>query len=265
VIPVSAIGPTAIEARLAELARYRLAATPTLLQDAPRLSAALGGPRILIKRDDLTGLVFGGNKVRQLEFVVGDALSRGADVFICGGGPAQSNHARAGTAAARAAGMQPVTVVQPNGKRRTPQGNALLVRLLGSDVRVAEALRDAPHDRLAQLACRRAVMERIADEYRARGRTPYVLVGSSIPLAVLGYVVAALELNTECLARGVQPDYVFVPRQGRLRPGSSWAGACLGPPGEWLASCQRLARNAHRTGFPSWRMAQPVYSACQVQ
>jgi 1-aminocyclopropane-1-carboxylate deaminase/D-cysteine desulfhydrase-like pyridoxal-dependent ACC family enzyme len=228
VTAISAIGATRIETLLAGLPRYRLATAPTLLQEAPRLSATLRGPRILLKRDDLTGLVFGGNKVRQMEFVVGDALRQGADVFICGGGPAQSNHARAGTAAARAAGMQPVTVVQPNGKSGAPQGNALLVRLLGSDVRVAEELRNAPHDRLAQLACRREVMEHIADEYRTRGRTPYVLLGSSIPLAVLGYVVAALELHTECRARGVRPDYVFVTSSGATQAGLELGRRLLG-------------------------------------
>jgi D-cysteine desulfhydrase/L-cysteate sulfo-lyase len=66
VTAISALGATQIETLLAGVPRYRLATAPTFLQDAPRLSAALGGPRILLKRDDLTGLVFGGNKVRQM-------------------------------------------------------------------------------------------------------------------------------------------------------------------------------------------------------
>jgi len=88
--------------------RYPLATLPTPLHELPRLRAALGGdsrcPRILIKRDDLTGLAFGGNKARKLEFLVGDALHSGATVLITTGA-VQSNHARMTAAAARAAGL----------------------------------------------------------------------------------------------------------------------------------------------------------------
>ena len=77
-----AAGAAVLQARLERLPRLPLVTGPTPLQEAPRLSAALGGPRILIKRDDLTGLMFGGNKVRQMEFVLGAALAEGADVFI---------------------------------------------------------------------------------------------------------------------------------------------------------------------------------------
>ncbi len=89
------------------LPRFSLATLPTPLQDATRLREALGGPgkcpRILIKRDDLTGLAYGGNKVRKLEFLVADALTKGATTLITAGA-AQSNHARA-TAAAAAVGL----------------------------------------------------------------------------------------------------------------------------------------------------------------
>ncbi len=211
--------PLELERRLGKLPRVRLAAVPTPLQDAPRLTALLGGPRILLKRDDLTGLAFGGNKVRQMEFVVGEAQSQGADVFICGGSWAESNHARVGAAAARAAGMKPVVVVRPNGRAGRAQGNALLVRLLAADVRSAPELRDAPAGRLAELACRRGVMQDIAEQYRARGSRPYVLPGSSIPLAVLGYVSAALELLQQCKEQQVRPDFVFVTSSAATQAG----------------------------------------------
>jgi len=191
------------------------------------LSAALGGPRILIKRDDLTGLMFGGNKVRQMEFVLGAALAEGADVFICGGGGAQSNHARVGAAAARVAGLHPVVVVQPS-EDSSIQGNALLVRLLGAEVRVEPELASAPPGRLAQLDCRRSVMERIAAEYRARGSVPYVLVGSSIPLAVLGYVVASLELHAQFEAQGIHPDVIFVSSSAATQAGLELGRRLLG-------------------------------------
>src|SRR5271170_1495083 len=94
--------------------RFRLAALPTPLQELGNLRAALGGagvcPRILMKRDDLTGLAFGGNKARKLEFIVGDALRQGATVLVTSGA-AQSNHARMTAAAARSAGMSAVLVL----------------------------------------------------------------------------------------------------------------------------------------------------------
>jgi len=85
---------------LERLPRIRLAALPTPLEEAPRLTEALGGARILVKRDDLTGLAFGGNKTRKLEYLIADALAGGADVVLTVGA-AQSNHCRQ-TAAAHA-------------------------------------------------------------------------------------------------------------------------------------------------------------------
>src|SRR5437764_7031163 len=95
---------------LERVPRFRLAALPTPLDEAPRLSEALGGPTILIKRDDLTGLAFGGNKTRKLEYLVADALAQGADTLITAG-TAQSNHCRQTAAAARKAGMRCVLVL----------------------------------------------------------------------------------------------------------------------------------------------------------
>ena len=89
---------------LQKLPRLRLANLPTPLHELPRLSAELGGPRILIKRDDLTGLATGGNKTRKLEFLIADALDKGADTVITAGGP-QSNHCRQTAAAAAIAGL----------------------------------------------------------------------------------------------------------------------------------------------------------------
>src|SRR5215211_9520612 len=100
--------------RLGAQPRFRLGTLPTALQEAPRLRDVLGGPlkcpRILIKRDDLTGLAFGGNKVRKLEFLVADALASGATTLITAGA-VQSNHARLTAAAARVAGLNSVLVL----------------------------------------------------------------------------------------------------------------------------------------------------------
>src|SRR6266481_8559193 len=88
--------------RIEALARFRLAQLPTPIEELKSLSRELGGPELLIKRDDQTGLALGGNKVRKLEFLVGDALAQGADTLVTAGA-AQSNHCRqtvAGTAKA---------------------------------------------------------------------------------------------------------------------------------------------------------------------
>jgi 1-aminocyclopropane-1-carboxylate deaminase/D-cysteine desulfhydrase-like pyridoxal-dependent ACC family enzyme len=195
-----------------------------------RLSDRLGGPDIWVKRDDLTGLVFGGNKVRQMEFFVGDALAQGADVFIAGGNYAQSNHARIASAAARVAGLEPVIVVRPGGTAGCSGGNALLVRLLCDDVRVSTELSDVPRDRLAEVAARHRVFDQIVEEYRARGRKPYCLYGSSIPLGVMGYVAATIELQRQFDEAGIAPDWIVVTSLGSTQAGIELGARILGLP-----------------------------------
>ena len=113
--------------RLSAQPRVRLAALPTPLDDATRLRLALGGPsrcpRILVKRDDLTGLGLGGNKVRGLEFLLADALARGCDTLVTGGGPG-SNWAMLAALAARTRGLDTVLVLtgvsQPGDTEKFP-------------------------------------------------------------------------------------------------------------------------------------------------
>src|SRR5438128_11336238 len=113
--------------------RVPLALLPTPLQDAPRLAAELGIGRLLIKRDDLTGLAFGGNKARNLEFRMAEAVEQGADVFIAGL-EGQSNSARQSTAAANVLGMRTILVLRAE-RDRGWQGNLLIDRLLGAEIR----------------------------------------------------------------------------------------------------------------------------------
>src|SRR5207245_5113915 len=101
---------------------------PTPLEELPRFARAIAGdaaPRIFVKRDDMTGILGGGNKARVLEYFLGEAQAQGADVLIAGGGVAQSNHARACGAAARRLGMKPVMVLRSGGDHHdddAPQG-----------------------------------------------------------------------------------------------------------------------------------------------
>src|SRR5688572_29737360 len=115
----------ALRAKLAKFPRVKLAFLPTPLEACPRLSAALGGPEIFIKRDDLTGLAFGGNKTRQLEFVFGEVLASGADTVVAGA-YTQSNWCRQITAASRKHGLKPVLVLAHGVKGPMLQGNLLL-------------------------------------------------------------------------------------------------------------------------------------------
>src|SRR6266571_4112067 len=144
-----------VEAELDRIPRLQLATLPTPLQEAPRLAAAIGLDRLLIKRDDNTGLAFGGNKARKLEYLVADAMRAGADVLVTLGAP-QSNHCRMTAAAARVAGMEcrlvfaghPIEQLQERGERAryvvcaggscgTLSGLTLGVALSGIDAEVA--------------------------------------------------------------------------------------------------------------------------------
>src|SRR6266705_6287032 len=109
---------------LDKLPRFPLAQLPTPIEELKSLSRELGGPDLLIKRDDQTGLAFGGNKTRKLEFLVGQALEQGADTLVTVGA-AQSNHCRQTAAAAAKAGLESELIL--NGKKpERPNGNLLL-------------------------------------------------------------------------------------------------------------------------------------------
>src|SRR6476646_5220116 len=110
--------------------RLRFAHLPTPVETLPRLSEALGGPELLIKRDDQTGLAFGGNKTRKLEFLVGQALKEGADTLVTAGA-AQSNHCRQTAAAAAKAGLKCELILNGD-KPAELEGNLLLNELLGA-------------------------------------------------------------------------------------------------------------------------------------
>ncbi len=202
--------------------RVSIAHLPTPLEMLPRLTALLRGPQLWVKRDDQTGLATGGNKTRKLEFLVAEALARGADTLItCGA--AQSNHARQTAAAAARFGLACTLVL-----RGTPpaqaQGNLLLDHLLGAEVVWAE---DAP------LVER---MTEVAESLRARGRRPYVVpYGGSNPVGVCGYVAAMEELLAQAAQMGVSFDHiVLASSSGGTQAGLTVAARALGYPGRIL-------------------------------
>jgi D-cysteine desulfhydrase family pyridoxal phosphate-dependent enzyme len=177
----------------------------------PRLSAHLGGPQLWTKRDDLTGLAFGGNKVRKLEFLLGEALAHQADTLITTGAP-QSNHARQTAAAAARAGLR-CTLVLRGEPPAEATGNVLLDHLLGADVVWAGA-RPTPE-----------VMDEVAAELQARGQRPFVIpLGGSTATGALGYVAAMLEWAEQCRIGGLQFDAIVFPTSS----GGTQAGMVVG-------------------------------------
>jgi L-cysteate sulfo-lyase len=188
--------------QLACFARARFCHLPTPLEPLERLSAHLGGPRILVKRDDATGLAFGGNKTRKLEFLIGAAQADGADTLLTAGG-VQSNHCRQTAAAAARQGLLCALVLQRRVAWNHPDyergGNVLLDRLAGAELHLVE--------RDAELA---AELERVAGAARASGRRPFVIpVGGSTPVGALGYVAAGLELLAQAEAMGRPIDAIL--------------------------------------------------------
>jgi 1-aminocyclopropane-1-carboxylate deaminase len=195
--------PSALQS-LTRWPRTRLACLPTPLHPLRRLSAELGGPEIWVKRDDLSGLVGGGNKTRKLEFVVADALEAGATVLVTVGA-VQSNHTRQTAAAAARVGLDCVLLhnnwVKPPGAYYQSVGNLLLSDLLGA--------------RLYYDAAERAVgdegeLAALVGHLRAAGEIPYVIpVGASEHrLGGFGYVLCAGEIAIQAHELGLEFDYV---------------------------------------------------------
>src|ERR1041384_7175405 len=179
---------------LENLPRFPLSQLPTPLEKLARLSRALGGPDLLIKRDDQTGLALGGNKTRKLEFLVGDALARGADTLVTAGA-AQSNHCRQTAAAAAKAGLKCELIL--NGRKpNLPTGNLLLDQLFGA----TEHWIERPQ--------RASMLRELPEKLRAQGRKPYVIgVGGSNGIGATGYVVALIELMDQLRASGQRVDH----------------------------------------------------------
>lgn len=186
-----------------DLLRLPLALTPTPLHRLEQLTKALGGPQIWIKRDDLTGAGGGGNKVRKLEFLLGEAMARNADTVVTGGA-VQSNHVRQTAAVCGTLGLTCEAVLTDVAPGRsadyTKSGNVFLTRLFGARIHAA------PQD-----ADPAAEMEKIAARLRAEGKRPYIVpIGGSTPLGALGYVTAGLELCEQARAMRIEFDAVVL-------------------------------------------------------
>ena len=169
------------------ISRLNFAHLPTPIEALTRLSEALGGPRLLIKRDDQTGLAFGGNKTRKLEFLVAEARDLGAKSLVSGGA-LQSNHCRQTAAAAARFGFKCILVLTGE-KPPLPSGNLLLDELFGAEIVCVAERKD--RDRILQETFDRAAKE---------GLKPYLVpYGGSNATGALGYAFAIKELMEQDL------------------------------------------------------------------
>jgi 1-aminocyclopropane-1-carboxylate deaminase/D-cysteine desulfhydrase-like pyridoxal-dependent ACC family enzyme len=198
-----------------ELPRFPLLDGPSPLQPLARLSAALGpDTEVWIKREDLLPLAFGGNKLRNLEFLVGAALDEGADALVTSG-RRWSNHCRLTAAAGARAGLD-VHLVVTGPPLDAPGPNQRLDELLGAIVHVTTT---------AERAEREALVAEVADGLRASGRRPYVIgVGGSGVVGGVGQVLAGLELAEQAGDRGISPSAVVLPSA----TGGTQAGLLVG-------------------------------------
>ncbi|NMB67415.1 MAG: D-cysteine desulfhydrase family protein [Chloroflexi bacterium] len=191
-----------------KLPRIRIAHLPTPIEPLPRLSALLGGPRLWVKRDDLTGLAMGGNKVRKLEFLLAEALANGAKTLVTAGA-AQSNHCRL-TAALAARYSLGCILVLDGDPGQEPSGNLVLDELFGAEiVWTTHESRDA-------------ALKNVFSTAWETGRRPYLIpLGGSTPVGALGYTAAFEEFLDQNV---IHPDWIVVASSS----GGTQAGLALG-------------------------------------
>jgi 1-aminocyclopropane-1-carboxylate deaminase/D-cysteine desulfhydrase-like pyridoxal-dependent ACC family enzyme len=205
--------------RINKVPRVRLAHTPTPLEELPQLSAMLAGPRIFTKRDDLTGPAFGGNKVRNLEFRMAEALNAGADTVLMYV-DILSNSARQTTAVANRLGMSTVLVLQGSPPSHVT-GNLLVNYLLGAEVLFASDPNEQRH-----------VVDEQVDRLRSEGRQPFVLNDSPMFAIASGlaYAEATLELLEQLAEFGVNAEnlHIYISSTGKGQPGPELAVRALG-------------------------------------
>lgn len=191
--------------------RVSIAHLPTPIEPLERLSKHLGGPEILIKRDDLTGLATGGNKTRKLEFLVAEALAQECDHLITTGAP-QSNHCRQTAAAAARLGLGCALILRGEAPSQV-NGNLLLDKLLGAHI-YWTGDRDAGE-----------LIQEVSSELQSVGRKPYIIpLGGSNVVGATAYILAMQELVTQLKEENLNVDFIVFASSS----GGTQAGLVLG-------------------------------------
>ena len=195
--------------RIAKIPQVDIGHFPTPLEECPRLSEALGGPRIYIKREDCSGLAMGGNKVRQLTFTIGDAVSQGADTIVHGAA-SQSNHCRQAAAACNKLGLNCYLRLAHDHKSFI-QGNLLLDHLFGADVEIVD-LPFGPELEEYKL--------QVAEKLKAEGLKPYVVTSPrSTALAAVAFTWCVAEIHKQQEQMGIDVDYLYTASVGGTQAG----------------------------------------------
>ena len=206
------VGPDELQQRLSQLPRLSLADLPTPLLECPRLSKALDGPRILVKRDDQTGLAFGGNKVREFEYSVAPAVEGGYDLLLHGS-TSQSNQSRLTAALAARLGLKAAMVGERDEYAEPVNGNLLLTHLFGADVHLV----DGPEEK-----------ETVIESLKAEGHRIYNTSTDGYFLRSISYVGGFLELWEQLQNLDVQPDAIYVSSGVHTHVGLTVAAKALG-------------------------------------
>lgn len=199
---MDAIALSDFASKLARFQRLGLANLPTPLEPLERLTAHFSGPRLWVKREDATGLGFGGNKLRKLDYVLRDAVASGADTLISGG-VVQSNSQRQVAAAAAKLGLKCHLVVyhgrvEPPTTAYTTSGNAFLNRLFGAKLH-----------HMAWTGDRNRAIQELGNRLRSEGCSPFLVpYGVSNGMGAVGYASTILELAEQCHALGFEPDAI---------------------------------------------------------
>ena len=187
--------------------KLNFAHLPTSIEPLSHLSDHLGGPGLFVKRDDQTGLAFGGNKTRKLEYLLADAQNKGSQTLITAGA-VQSNHCRQTAAAAKLFGLDCILVLFGD-PPQTPDGNNFLYHLLDAEMIHAKR-EDIP-----------VALDAIFNQAQVEGRKPYQIpYGGSNPIGARGYVHAMHELKQQ----GLEPDWIVFPSSS----GGTQAGMLVG-------------------------------------
>ncbi len=203
--------------------RLHFAHLPTPVEPLPRLARTLGLPRLFVKRDDQTGLAFGGNKIRKLEFLLAEAQAQGADTLITAGA-VQSNHCRQTAAAAARFGFDCILVLTGEPPERA-SANLLLDGLLGARLVWAGGREQ-----------RERILAETFEQAKADGKRPYLVpYGGSNPTGALGYVYAMEELMNQKPCEGRPPDrIVFASSSGGTQAGLTLGARLFGYRGRLL-------------------------------
>jgi len=200
-----------LKEKIASFDRVKLANLPTPIMELPNFSNALGGPRIYMKRDDLTGgISFGGNKTRMLEFRLAPAVAQKADTIVSGFG-IQSNHARQIVVASRKLGMDVSLILRKTrqNEKINIQGNLLIDLLAGAHIKIVNTTREEQalliHDETKRL--------------RVEGKNPYETGIDDLDLSAVAYVACSLELLDQIIEFSIEPTYLYVASDGATQAG----------------------------------------------